>query len=214
MSRPAHHSGGDRKRVLFVAEAVTLAHVARPATLAAALDGARWDVHFAHDPRYRHLLGATAFSEHHLRSKEPADFVAALARGQPLYDMPTLQRYVEEETALLEEVQPDVVVGDFRLSLPVSAELAGIPCITLANACWSPYTRQHYRVPDLPLTRALGAGVGQWVFGAARPFAFALHSLPMALTAPALRTARNRSEPRACLHARRLHALRRYSGTV
>jgi len=179
MAPPVHSSSGGKARVLFVAEAVTLAHVARPATLAAALDRARWDVHFAHHPRYRHLLGATAFEEHPLHSIEPADFVAALASGRPLYDTATLQRYVEEEAALLRELRPDVVVGDFRLSLPVSAQLAGIPCITLANACWSPYTRQHYPVPDLPLTRALGVRAGQLLFAAARPLAFALHSLPM-----------------------------------
>src|SRR3569833_1809409 len=45
-------------RVLFVSEAVTLAHVARPLALAKALDRSRYDVALACDPRYNELLGA------------------------------------------------------------------------------------------------------------------------------------------------------------
>jgi UDP:flavonoid glycosyltransferase YjiC (YdhE family) len=76
-------------------------------------------------------------------------------------------------------VQPDVIVGDFRLSLAVSAELAAVPYIALSNAYWSPYSHQKYVVPELPLTRILGTTLGQWMFSLGRPFAFALHCLPM-----------------------------------
>lgn len=41
-----------RRRILFVAEAVTLAHVVRPFALAQSLDPSRYEVHFACDPRY------------------------------------------------------------------------------------------------------------------------------------------------------------------
>ena len=41
-----------RRRILFVGEAVTLAHVARPFALARSLDAARYDVQFACDPRF------------------------------------------------------------------------------------------------------------------------------------------------------------------
>src|SRR5690606_21714330 len=41
-----------RPRILFVAEAVTLAHVARPMMLAQRLDPARYDVSLATDGRY------------------------------------------------------------------------------------------------------------------------------------------------------------------
>jgi UDP:flavonoid glycosyltransferase YjiC (YdhE family) len=168
-----------RTRVLFIAEAVTLAHVARPAALAAALPAAEYDVHFAHCPRFSDLLGDVDFTEHPIKSVPTEQFTQALAKGKPLYDLPTLRGYVEEELSLLREVKPDVVVGDFRITLAVSARLLGIPFITITNACWSPYVRQHYVVPDLPLSRALGPALGQLVFQLGRPFVFALHSLPM-----------------------------------
>ncbi len=53
-----------RRRVLFIAEAVTLAHVARANVLARALDPERFEVHAAWDPRYNRLLGDLPFRFH------------------------------------------------------------------------------------------------------------------------------------------------------
>jgi UDP:flavonoid glycosyltransferase YjiC (YdhE family) len=176
---PAATAGSRRLRVLFFAEAVTLAHVARPVTLAQALDPQQFDVHLAHHPRYRAQLGELAFTEHAITSISPAQFMQALAAGSPLYDLATLKTYVEEDLQLIADVQPDIVVGDFRLSLAVSTELAAVPYIALSNAYWSPYSKQEYVVPELPLTRMLGPALGQLVFSLGRPVAFALHCLPM-----------------------------------
>lgn len=168
-----------RTRILFLAEAVTLAHVGRPVALATALDAEHYDIHFAHCPRYRPLLGELSFTEHHIESISPQQFMAALAAGKPLYDLTTLMKYVKADLKLIADIKPDIVIGDFRLSLAVSAELAAIPYVTISNACWSPYTKQRYPVPELPLTRALGPTAGQWLFSLGRPLAFALHCLPM-----------------------------------
>ena len=172
-------AGSGRATILFFAEAVTLAHVARPVVLAAGLDPQQFDVHLAHDPRYRALLGDLACTEHTIRSISPQQFMDALAKGAPVYDYETLTSYVEEDLRVIRAVEPDIIVGDFRLSLAVSAELAGIPYVALSNAYWSPHCKQHYTVPDLPFTRVLGTAIGQLLFSAVRPAAFALHCLPM-----------------------------------
>ena len=67
-----------------------------------------------------------------------------------------LRAYVDDDLALLEAVRPDVVIGDFRLSLSVSARVAGIPYVNVTNAYWSPYARPHFEVPNLALTRLVG----------------------------------------------------------
>ncbi|CAA0123486.1 PGL/p-HBAD biosynthesis glycosyltransferase [Halioglobus japonicus] len=174
-----HTTSARRIRILFVAEAVTLAHVARPVTLARSLDPQQFEVHLAHHPRYRELMGELPLTEHEIHSISPQQFMQALASGSPVYDLPTLSRYVEEDLELIAEVKPDIIVGDFRLSLAVSATLTATPYVALSNAYWSPYSQQDYTVPDLPLTRILGTTIGQGVFSLARPFAFALHCLPM-----------------------------------
>lgn len=168
-----------RVRVLFFCEAVTLAHVARPAVLCRALDTSQYDVHMAQHPRYRALQGELPVVNHDLDSVTPEAFLQALAKGDPLYSEETLHRYVEEDRALIRSIKPDVVVGDFRISLQVSARLENVPFVTITNAYWSEYVEQSYVVPDLPFTRLLGPRLGQGVFSVVRPLAFALHCRPM-----------------------------------
>ncbi len=71
------------------------------------------------------------------------------------------------------------MVGDFRLSLAVSAPLRHIPYAAVVNAYWSPYADIAYPVPDLPMTRMLGVSLAQKLFDLARPIAFALHARPL-----------------------------------
>jgi UDP:flavonoid glycosyltransferase YjiC (YdhE family) len=165
--------------VLLVAEAVTLAHFARIVTLAKALDPDRYEVVVASDPRYLNLETPLDCAFHPIRSIPSAEFAQALAKGQPLYNVETLTRYVEDDLELLDRVQPDLVIGDFRLSLSVSAPLRHIPYAAVVNAYWSPYADTKYPVPDLPMTRILGVALGQKLFDLARPVAFAMHARPL-----------------------------------
>ncbi|MGV7210168.1 glycosyltransferase [Oxalobacteraceae bacterium A2-2] len=168
-----------RATILFMAEAVTLAHVARPLALAGALAPERYEVHFACAGGYEHFFADSGLRHWPLASISSARFLAALAAGQPVYDQATLQRYVEEDLHLLAELRPDVVVGDFRLSLSASARIARLPYVALANAYWSPYARQHYTVPSLAMSRVLPIPLAQAMFQLMRPLAFARHARPL-----------------------------------
>ena len=173
-------SAGSPKRILLFAEAVTLAHVARPLCFAAGLDRNRYRVAIAAASRAAQHIAAAGLEHLGLDSIEPDRFLTALAHGRALYDADTLQRYVQTDLALIERFGPDLVVGDFRLSLSVSARLAGVPYVTIASAYWSPhYTPPRWPVPSLPITRWLPLGLAQAVFTAARPLAFALHYGPL-----------------------------------
>lgn len=168
-----------RKKILFVAEAVTLAHVGRPLALAGALDARRYEVHFACAPGHEVMLAGGALKYWPIASISGTQFLAALAAGRPVYDEPTLRRYVEDDRRLLADVRPDLVVGDFRLSLSVSARLARVPYVTVSNAYWSPYVRQHYRVPAIPMARHLPLALADGLFRLVRPLAFAAHTVPL-----------------------------------
>jgi UDP:flavonoid glycosyltransferase YjiC (YdhE family) len=175
----AGQTGGRRRRVLFVSEAVTLAHVARPFVLSRALDPARYEVVLAAAPRYQALFGDWVAQARPIRSLSGEQFLEALAHGRPLYDVATLRAYVREDLEVIRETAPDVVVGDFRLSLAVSARVAGVPYLTVTNAYWSPYARQRFPMPELPLSRRVGIPVARTLFGMVRPLAFALHTRPL-----------------------------------
>lgn len=168
-----------RKKILFMAEAVTLAHLARPLALLPMLDRERYAPHFACAARNHAFLHGTDAEQWVLHSISSAQFLAALAAGKPVYDVPTLRAYVEEDLRLLQQVRPAVVVGDFRLSLSVSARKLGIPYVALSNAYWSPYVAQHYTVPSLPMSARLPLPLANALFQAVRPLAFALHARPL-----------------------------------
>ncbi len=168
-----------KRRILFFSEAVTLAHVARPYLLATALDRSCYEVFFAGHPRYKALMGDVPFVWHDIATIPSEQFLAALAHGTPVYNAATLRGYVREDLELIDRVNPDVIVGDFRLSLSVSARLRRKPLVTITNAYWSPYAKQSYVVPELPLTKLFGAQVGQAIFDLTRPLAFAYHCLPL-----------------------------------
>jgi len=168
-----------RKKILFVAEAVTLAHVGRALTLAATLDRSQYEIHFACADGYDFCFKGTDFTRWPIHSISSAQFLAALAEGKPVYDEAMLAGYVEEDRRLLDQIRPDVVVGDFRLSLSISARLAKVPYISLINAYWSPYVRQSYTVPNIPLTRQLPLALANTLFRLARPIAFGLHAMPL-----------------------------------
>jgi len=169
----------ERKKILFMAEAVTLAHVGRPLALAGTLDRGRYDVHLACAPGYEMFFKGSDVRGWGITSISSARFLAALAAGKPVYDAATLRGYVEDDLRVLNEVRPDVVIGDFRLSLSISARLAGVPYVGLINAYWSPYVRQHYSVPAIGLSRVLPIAIADPLFKLARPLAFVLHSVPL-----------------------------------
>lgn len=167
-----------QKRILFVGEAVTLAHVARPLVLAEYLDAQRFSVHFACALRSQQFLPQT-WPFHPIESIPSAQFLDSLAQGRPVYDFQTLQRYVEADLALLDQVKPDLVIGDFRLSLSVSARLAGVPYAAVSNAYWSPHVPQRFPLPPHPMISILGLKIASAVFAGVRPLAFAYHALPL-----------------------------------
>lgn len=169
----------DRRRILFIAEAVTLAHVARLAALASGLDASRYEVCLASDPRYNPVLGELPFVVQAIKTLSQERFFRAISRGSPIYDADTLIDYVAADRRLIDAFRPDAVVGDFRLSLGISARLAGVPYLNVTNAYWSPYARLRYPVPDIPLARTLGVSLAQGLFSLARPLAFALHARPL-----------------------------------
>ena len=172
MRRPA--------RVLFVVEAVSLAQVVRLATLARALDPARYEVHFA-SARFDSMIFANTSFTRHTISSLPASVVdARVARGQRPYGRGTLAHYVREELALMDDVRPDVVVGDLRLSLAISAPLAGVPHVCVINAYWSPHAvRSGFPLPDHPIVRLLGVDLAAKHYPRALPFVFRHFAAPV-----------------------------------
>ena len=168
-----------RARVLFVGEAISFSHASRPFALACGINPDLFEAVFACDTRFRHLFPPVDFEIVPLRSIPSEQFLDALAAGSPLYDIKTLEEYVEEDLRLFREVAPDIVLGDFRLSLGVSARIRGIPYVNLAETCWSPYAKLKIPLGENPVARLIGPRAAYAIFNLVRTVALAYHALPM-----------------------------------
>ncbi|MFH1023179.1 MAG: glycosyl transferase family 1, partial [Planctomycetota bacterium] len=127
-----------RKRILFVGEAVSVSHVARPVVLAKWAKSAGYDVIFACGKAYSRVARTEGLNPEEIVTISPELFYKRLSRGQFFYTEAELNQYIEAERALIARIKPDLVVGDFRLTLAISTRLAGIPYLNLMNAHWSP----------------------------------------------------------------------------
>jgi UDP:flavonoid glycosyltransferase YjiC (YdhE family) len=167
-----------RKRILFVSESVTLAQIVRLATLARALDPDRYDIHFA----ATHFPGHVDFPPQRWPLWGiPAEVAQArLSAGKRLYTPRVLRQYVKSDVDLIEAVRPDLIVGDLRWSLAVSAPMRQVPLAALINAYWSPYAkRDGFPVPDHPAVRWLGERVATKYFPKALPWVFRYFAAPV-----------------------------------
>ena len=165
-----------KPKILFVSEAVSLAHVARPSVLAGSLDQCEYDIHFASNGQYPFCYDDHCWTHHPLPGISSTTFLKRLASGQPLYTETELSRYVTDDLSLIKSVNPDLIVGDFRLSLGISARIANIPFFAITNAHWSPYySRRTLPSPDLPIARLIGHRLFGTLFNMAWPLASHFH---------------------------------------
>jgi UDP:flavonoid glycosyltransferase YjiC (YdhE family) len=174
------HATPGRRRVLFCVESVTLSQVVRLVVLARSLDPARYEVHFASGDCPEACFVGSRFERHDLPTVPAASVLRRVAWGRRPYERRTLRRYVAEELALFDRVRPDAVVGDFRLSLAVSAPVAGLPLFTLVNAYWSPYAvRDRWPVPDHPVLGLLRESVAERHFATVLPWMLQYFAAPL-----------------------------------
>jgi len=166
------------KRIVFVAEDVTLAHVTRPLVLANSLDQHCYKIFIATGKKYRYLLENDRHSLYTIPTLASEIFLERLARGKPVYTKDELKSSVESDLELFSELSPDVVIGDFRLSLGISARLAKIPYASLTNAHWSPYSTLSFPLPEHPVVNIFGVKTSRFFFNILRPIIFKYHATP------------------------------------
>ena len=138
-------------RVLFVCEAVTLAQVVRLATLARALDPARYEVHFA-SARFDELIFAgTAFTRHHIhslpaRTSRPASPPAAGSTAAARW--PATSTRNARCSRRSSQLWWSATCG---CRCPSRRPLERVPYAALINAYWSPQrgARRSFRSPTI-----------------------------------------------------------------
>lgn len=168
-----------KRRILIVGHDVTLAHLGRPLTLANAAMDDGWDVHLATSGRIDTIQHDFTGRLHRLTTVDPGRFAQNLAHGRPVFSAHELEAQLAEDIELIKATDPALIVGDFRLTMGIASRLRGVEYANLTNAYWSPWTQNHFTVPDLPVLRHLPSTISQALFALARPIAFAMHARPL-----------------------------------
>ena len=75
-------------------------------------------------------------------------FYKRVNQGKFFYTASELEQYVAAEIKTIQEIQPDFIVSDFRLTTAISARVMKIPLINLSNAYWSPHYECKFPAPQ------------------------------------------------------------------
>jgi len=154
--------GGD---VLVIGDSISLAHVGRAMVAARLLQSAGCNVTFATGPTHQALARQEGFEPREIDCVPPERAIAAIRRGSHIFDLATVERYVAADLALIEDVAPDWIVADFRLSLNISCELARLPYWNILNGYMTHYYSAPQQPPQtFPLTRLLGQRLTRRLF--------------------------------------------------
>ena len=166
------------KRVLFFANAVTLAHLARPLALIREAPS-DWEIHLACPGNdYRRVLAGFPHPVHDLDALSPIQFRRALDWGLPIFTEARLRRDIDADLAIIDRVQPDLVIGDWRLSLSISARVAQVRYVNVCNAYWRPDFCPVPPMPDLVPLRPVPRRLAEPVFRRVIGRVFAAHARP------------------------------------
>lgn len=152
-----------------------MAHFVRLLALADCLDTSRYEVHFYAPPRFFRYLQDKPFAIGELHTMPGERFLANTAKGAPQFPSDVIRGYVQQDRELIVRIKPELVIGDMRLSLPLSAHLERVPSAVMINAYWSPYTKQRAIIPSIPLTRIVPPRLLGPLYRLTEPLAYAVH---------------------------------------
>lgn len=142
-----------------------LSHVSRPFEIAKVLREMGHEVIFASDGYYMKLPREKGFEVLPIITINPNQVLKCSRSGRAnWYDYNLLKECTEEDLKIFNKVKPGLVLGDFRLSLSTSCELANIPLAVTLNAAWTNYYTVRIRAPEhLKITQMLGKRITTYI---------------------------------------------------
>jgi MGT family glycosyltransferase len=155
-------------RIAIFTDGGFLAHTTRALEIGRALSQLGHEIVFACDGPYARVLTAAGFTVRAVYSVDREETMR-LARRAGICSLSwwreQCERSVESDLEILEDVRPDVAVGDMHWSLCTSARLHDLPYVAITNAAWTRYYAEPIRAPGGHFTtRYLGARLTERVF--------------------------------------------------
>ncbi len=129
------------RSVLFMPHMDVLAHTGRSLLVACALRQMGIEAAFAGAGRYAGLPAEEGFAVYDLPEMSAAELVKQSRRGRrwPFHSARQLRPFVLAEVDLLRRLKPRLVVFDHRYTAGMSAEIGGLPRVSITNIWWTPW---------------------------------------------------------------------------
>ncbi len=147
------------KTILAMPDGNFLAHVSRLFELAKALREKGYRVIFASSGEYLKIPADAGFTViPDVYTPSPERIMDVCRKGMVnFYDDDILKKSFDADLKIFEEIKPDLVIGDFRLSLSTSCEYCSIPLAITINGAWTNYYAINFQPPEHgAITRLLG----------------------------------------------------------
>lgn len=98
-------------------------------------------------------------------TKEPQFGLLKARKSGSSYDEHIVRAYVEAEIDAISKYSPDLILGDFRLTVGISSTLCKIPFVSILNGYWTNYYSEKHSAPEsMLITELLGNQLSSLLF--------------------------------------------------
>jgi MGT family glycosyltransferase len=153
------------KTILVMPDLNWLSHTTRTLQIAIELRNNGFNVIYAGNGEYMKLPLENGFEVREIYSITH-ERVLAVSRSGRLnwYNSSCADKCIQAELKLFDEIKPDIVFNDFRLTLSTSCEIAHIPLVVTLNAAWTNYYTIKIRCPEhFFLEKLVGRKIGNYI---------------------------------------------------
>ncbi len=138
-----------KKKILAVPNGDVLAHTTRVLEIARVLREFGFDIQFATQGRFTHIIQGHGFKTIPINMVSSERILSCCRNCRVNWDnYAMLKKHIQDDIELFKKVKPCLVIGDLRLSLSTSCEVARIPYVSILNAAWTNYYTVRFRSPE------------------------------------------------------------------
>ncbi len=168
-----------KKKILIISDAVTLAHPLRTIAFANTLSPDEYDVSIYFSDNYQSLYDRSVHPVHPIYSISPTDFVRIVSNATPIYTFGVIKKYLNEELKIIDLEKPDLIIGENRHTLQISARKKSVPYLNMMDFYWSNYSKCIYKLPPVPQSKLIPIDILDRVFNAIPKILSLPHTIPM-----------------------------------
>lgn len=135
-------------RLLLVCEGISYAHIARSLIVARWLKSLNHQIIVACPDSSSALFISEEFETVPLKIANPLAIYRRLRQGGMMYETEDLLNYFQQDDLLLKQIQPHLIISEFRFTILQLAKKYGIPSVGMTEATCHPNFTPDGTVPD------------------------------------------------------------------